>query len=173
MDKSISLTIDGQPISGIITDLSRSGIIVEITSPFSGYRADRYVPTFARASRNYLEIGDEVAAELITTLYQDLKLLSAKRHSLVAEVETLLSSLSQNKTCQAELLAKKPELKQQFKAGQLDQKEYQKSLKAISDQAFQQSRQSSELVEQFIDEHLPDWGYGLDHEQFIGFLSSD
>ncbi|WP_252180396.1 hypothetical protein [Endozoicomonas sp. 4G] len=173
MNKRISLTIDGQSVSGIISELSRSGLTVEITSPFSGYRTGRYVPTFARASRNYLEIGEQVASELLTELYNDLQLLAEKRDLLTTKFKHVLSKLRQHKASQEELSAKKPELKQQFKAGLLDQKHYQQSLKAICNHGTQQGMQSTELVKQFIDDHLPGWHHSLDHDQLISFLSSD
>lgn len=176
MDKHISVTIDGQTLSGTITDLSRSNLSIEITAPYSGYRAHRYVPTFARASRNYLEIGEQVASELLSELYHDLLLLDDQRKSLTLELhgsEGILSKLLQFKASQAELSAKKPELKQQFRAGLLDQKQYQQSLKAIRDQDLQQSMLASELVERFIDDHLPGWQHSLDHDQLVAFLFSD
>ncbi|WP_257275277.1 MULTISPECIES: hypothetical protein [unclassified Endozoicomonas] len=173
MNKHISLTIDGQSVSGIISDLSRSGLTVEITSPFSGYRTGRNVATFARASRNYLVIGEQVASELLTELYNDLKLLAEKRDLLTTEFKRVLSKLRQHKANQKELSAKTSELRQQFKAGLQDQKQYQQSLKAIRDNETQQDMQSRELVEQFIDDHLPGWHHSLDHDQLISFLSSD
>ncbi|MGI2029776.1 MULTISPECIES: hypothetical protein [unclassified Endozoicomonas] len=176
MEKLISMTINGQSVSGTITDLSRAGLSVEITAPFSGYSAHRYVPTFARASRNFLEIGDQVASELLSELYNDLLLLDGKRQSLQAVLhgcEGIFSKLAEHKAVQAELSTKKPELKQQFRAGLLDQKQYQQSLKRIRDQDFQQSMLARELVDQFIEQHLPGWQHSLDHDQLIGFLSSD
>ncbi|WOG29902.1 hypothetical protein [Endozoicomonas sp. 8E] len=173
MNKHISLTIDGHSVSGIISDLSRSGLTVEITFPFSGYRTGRHVPTYARANRNYLEIGEQVASELLAELYNDLQLLAEKRYLLTTEFKRVLSKLSQHKTSQKELAAKTSEQKQQFKAGLQDQKHYQQSLKAIRDHGTQQVMQSRELVEQFIDDHLPGWHHSLDHDQLISFLSSD
>ncbi|WP_422137701.1 hypothetical protein [Endozoicomonas sp. ALC020] len=173
MKKHLYLSIDGQSVCGLVTDLSRSGLTVEITSPFSGYRTGRHVPTYARANRNYLEIGEQVASELLTELYHDLKLLTEKRDLLTTEFKRILSKLSQHKTSQKELAAKTSELKQQFKAGLQDQKHYQQSLKAIRDHESQQVMQSRELVKQFIDDHLPGWHHSLDHDQLISFLSSD
>ena len=176
MEKFISVTIDGQSVSGKITDLSRSGLSVEITAPFSGYSAHRYVPTFARASRNYLEIGEQVASELLSELYNDLLLLDDKHASLTAVLrgsEGILSKLAEYKANQVELLAKKPELKQQFRAGILDQKQYQQSLKTVRQQDLQQSMLARELMDQFIDNHLPNWQHRLDHDDLIAFLSSD
>lgn len=72
MEKLISMTINGQSVSGTITDLSRAGLSIEITAPFPGYSARRYVPAFARASRNFLEIGDQVASELLSELYNPI-----------------------------------------------------------------------------------------------------
>ena len=176
MEKLITMTISGQTVSGTITDLSRSGLSVEITAPFSGYSAHRHVPTFARASRNFLEIGEQVASELLSELYQDLLLLDGKRKSLAAELhgsERVFSKLAEHQAIQAELATKKTALKQQFRAGLLDQKQYQQSLKRLGDQDFQQSMLGRELVDQLIDQHLPNWQHSLDHDQLIAFLSSD
>ncbi|MCW7553918.1 hypothetical protein NX722_15065 [Endozoicomonas gorgoniicola] len=74
MPQILSFYIDETLVQGKVTYCKPYDIMVEITEPFSGFKAASHIPTFARHHKHFKGIkGHHKAIELLIELYTELQ----------------------------------------------------------------------------------------------------
>ena len=141
---SITIAVEGVSVSGKIIFRDKRNIAVEITDPYSGISEQSgCIPLLALQYHNFLgKDGDEKAASLLSALYRFCVFADAHKDRLLTALQDYNFKLGyakhfspearENEQRKLAALQELQALRKEFKAGNIDNIEYQRRLKPLN-----------------------------------------
>lgn len=133
MDNRISIVINNVVVIGEITHRSRRDIVVEILEPYWGISNCKHIPCFASSLKDYTgEYGVAVAKQLLNQVYT----ISKEAEELAPKLKALLKKMEELKANNHKIAEEngkhKRLLKIKFKLGEINQTQYQSTLRDMN-----------------------------------------
>jgi len=146
MKTVVKIEVDGVSVTGKIISRKSYRLIVEITSPFSGFTNTAYIEPSATQNRSFLkEYGDESAGKLLEDLYRTCLYI----HNNIEEVKLMHAHLLMEKKKiweQIEIYhTKEKGIKEAFEHGTLTEKDCQQEMKLIREKKLPYWQQLHDL----------------------------
>jgi hypothetical protein len=172
----ISIEVDGVTVVGEIVSRWARDIEVRLVSPFSGLSASCSVPIFAAAHVSSYEgpTGDAIARELLAELHAKAAVFHRHREELAklfrATQQRLHDLEAHDVDRPAVLREQKLALRRQFRAHELDQRQFQMALKELGNRSQAYDDRRREITKAFM-QSAP-WGSEPDMAQVVTFLDA-
>lgn len=162
----VTITIEGKPVEGEVTSLEEGDLWVEITSPYTGLQTSTHIPALARGHLSFAgpdgrinDHGTRRAEKLLEELYRFLLYLDENRTVLeqrYAEMTERARSLADTYLSDERFAEEKRKLKKQLKAGEIDNKTYQKELTPLRESNEQLEAERYLLWDEFVEANFSD-----------------
>ena len=154
----INTSVEDTEVKGVIILRSAGDITVQITKPFSNISMGVHIPYIARAHKSFNgEYGDTTAELLLKDLYDIGRYLDVEMSGIREKLDNAKDRISQlpAQINNDKFLEKRRELKKTFQQGEIDSKDYQKSLGLLRKKAEDFNQNVTEIMDTFFDDSFP------------------
>lgn len=168
-----TIFVDGVRVEGEITSRWARDIEVRLVSPIGHLSSSCSVPWFAARFADYSgPQGDSVARQLLEELYRKALLFDCYRETLrllLRELYEKLANLDRDDTDSPDAIREERRLlRRRFRAGELDERTYQRKGRALKARARAHDERRSGIEDEFMNN--PPWPDYVDMGQVAMFI---
>ncbi len=126
---SVSIEVADESVHGHIIHCSASDICIKIEERYGGFEESRHIPYFARSKFDFRgAYGDLTATNLLRNLYARYAQLKASKAAASKALDAYYATAKEQYAQIARLEVEKRSLREHFRTGILNQKQYQREV---------------------------------------------